>query len=66
MTDRWDKLRQYRFQLPPLDTANLALLTKWLLIAVLAGGALWLVRRAGARLMPGNRHARLSGFGKEA
>jgi len=42
MTDRFDRLRQYRFEWPAIDAVFLLALTRWLIIAVAAAGAVWL------------------------
>jgi hypothetical protein len=42
MTDRFDRLRQYRFEWPAIDAVLLLALTRWLIIAVAAAGAVWL------------------------
>jgi HupE/UreJ protein len=43
MTERFDRLRQYRFEWPAIDAVFLLALTRWLIIAVAAAGAVWLV-----------------------
>ena len=42
MTDRFDRLRQYQFEWPAIDAVFLLALTRWLIIAVAAAGAVWL------------------------
>jgi hypothetical protein len=42
MTDRFDRLRQYHFEWPAIDAVFLLALTRWLIIAVAAAGAVWL------------------------
>jgi hypothetical protein len=42
MTDRFDRLRQYRFEWPAIDAVFLLALTRWLIIAVATAGAVWL------------------------
>ena len=42
MTERWDRFRQYRLELPDLHAADLAAVTRWLLILVLGAGGMWL------------------------
>jgi len=53
MTDRFDRLRQYQFQWPAFDAVLLLTLTRWLILAVAAAGAVWLAvvlaRHVGAR-----------------
>ncbi len=53
MTERWDRFRQYRFELPELRAADLAAITLWLMILVLGAGAMWflagLMRRLTSR-----------------
>ncbi len=43
MLDRWDRLRQYRFEWPALNAAFLADLALWLMVAVVLAGAVWLL-----------------------
>jgi hypothetical protein len=43
MTERWERLRQFPWERPPLDAALLASVTLWLLAAVAVGGLFWLV-----------------------
>ncbi len=43
MLDRWDRLRQFRFEWPALTAALLANLVLWMIVLVLVGGALWLL-----------------------
>ena len=43
MTERFDRLRQYRFEWPAIDAVFLLALTRWLIIVVAAAGAVWLV-----------------------
>jgi len=43
MIERWDRLRQFRFPWPALNAALLASATRWLLLAVIAAGLVWLV-----------------------
>ena len=43
MTERWDKLRQFRFLWPEFNAALLASLLRWLMAIVIAAGLLWLV-----------------------
>jgi len=45
MTERFDVLRQYSFTWPSLDAALLAALVRWLMLAVVVGGALWLLSK---------------------
>ena len=51
MTERWDKLRQFRFQWPELNATLGATVLFWLMLLVLGAGLLWagskLVRRVG-------------------
>ena len=44
MVERWDRLRQFRFPWPVLDAARLASATRWLMLAVIAAGLVWLWR----------------------
>ena len=43
LLERFDRLRQFRFEWPVLSAAWLAAATKWLILAVIAGGLAWLV-----------------------
>jgi hypothetical protein len=52
MVERWDRLRQFRFPWPALDAAVLARATRWLMLAVVAAGLVWLGRRV---LLPAAR-----------
>jgi hypothetical protein len=57
MTDRWDKFRQFRLEWPVFDAAWLASAMRWLMVAVILAGLVWLVdvlarRRARARPSP--------------
>lgn len=55
MIERWDRLRQFRFPWPALNAALLAGATRWLLLAVMAAGLVWLV--FGVRRGPARRRA---------
>jgi hypothetical protein len=52
MTERWDRLRQFRFPWPELNAALLASTMRGLMVAVLAAGLVWLWRGV---LRPGVR-----------
>ena len=41
MTERWDRFRQYRFELPDWDAATLARVSQWLFILSIAIAAIW-------------------------
>jgi hypothetical protein len=43
MLDRWDRLRQFRFQWPELTASFLATAIRWLMAAVILAGLVWLV-----------------------
>ena len=43
MLDRWDRLRQFRFQWPELTAALLASAMRWMMAAVILAGLVWLV-----------------------
>ncbi len=45
MTERWDRLRQYRFEWPALSAAFLAAALRWVLLILILGAVLWLVFR---------------------
>jgi hypothetical protein len=51
MVERFDVLRQFRFEWPGLSAALLASLLRWLIPAVAAAGLAWLMRR-GRRTAP--------------
>ena len=44
MIERWDRLRQFRFQWPALDAALLASMMRGLMLVVVAAGLAWLLR----------------------
>ena len=44
MTDRFERLRQYRFEWPAIDALFLLTVTRWLIVAVAAAAAVWLAR----------------------
>ena len=44
MTERWDRLRQFRFEWPAWNAALLASATRWLMAAVVFAGLIWLVK----------------------
>ncbi len=46
MLDRGGRLRQFRFEWPALNAALLAILLRWLMVAVVLAGILWLFRMA--------------------
>jgi hypothetical protein len=52
MMERGDRLRQFRFPWPELNAALLASATRWLMVAVIAAGLVWLWRGV---LRPGVR-----------
>jgi hypothetical protein len=41
--ERWDRVRQYRFQLPELNAASLALALRWMMVVVALAGLIWMV-----------------------
>ena len=43
MTERWDRLRQFRFQWPALNAALLASAMRWMMLIVILAGLAWLV-----------------------
>jgi hypothetical protein len=43
MTDRWEKFRQFRIAWPVFDAAWLASAMRWLMVAVILTGLVWLV-----------------------
>jgi hypothetical protein len=55
LIERFDRLRQFRFEWPVLSAALLATATRWLMLAVIAGGLAWLV--FGVFLRPTRRRA---------
>ena len=55
LADRFDVLRKYRFTMPVIDAAFLAMAMRWAMIAVVLVGAWWLLGslRRQARHVPG-------------
>lgn len=53
MTERIDVLRQYTFTWPSFDAALLAAALRWLMVAVVLGGAMWGVSRVMGGLATG-------------
>jgi hypothetical protein len=49
MLERWDRLRQFRFQWPELTASLLAIAIRWLMAAVILSGLVWLVSSLLAR-----------------
>jgi hypothetical protein len=45
MTERWDRLRQFRFEWPALSAAMLAAAMRWAMLILILGGVLWLLFR---------------------
>jgi hypothetical protein len=43
MMERWEVFRRYRIQLPVFDAALLASILMWLMLIVIAGGAVWFI-----------------------
>ena len=43
MLERWDRLGQFRFQLPAVNAAFLALTMRWLMILLAAVGVVWII-----------------------
>jgi hypothetical protein len=43
MIERWDKLAQYRFQWPAIDSAFLASVLFWMMVLVILAGLIWFV-----------------------
>jgi hypothetical protein len=43
MTERWDRLRQFRFQWPVLSAALLASAMRWMMVIVILAGLAWLI-----------------------
>jgi hypothetical protein len=50
MADRWADVRQFTFQLPPLDAIFLLSLIRWLIAILVLGGVAWVLRGAFVRL----------------
>src|SRR6202022_2945946 len=44
MTERWDRLRQFRFEWPVLNAALLASAMRWLMAVVVLAGVIWLMK----------------------
>ena len=53
MMERWDRLRQFRFQWPDFDPAIVAAAMRWTIVILILGGVaglvVWLVRQRDAR-----------------
>ena len=49
MTERWDRLRQFRFEWPAPNAALWASVMRWAALLVMVGGAVWVVSRVLAR-----------------
>lgn len=45
MAERWEVLRKYSFEWPPLDSATLSSALRWMMLLVLLVAADWLLRR---------------------
>jgi hypothetical protein len=43
MTERWDRLRQFRFQWPALSAALLASAMRWMMVILILAGLAWLI-----------------------
>ena len=43
MLERWDRLRQFRFDWPVWNVALLASALRWLMLAVVAASLVWIV-----------------------
>src|SRR5262249_1926633 len=41
MTERWERLRRFKFQWPALDAALLASAMRWAMLGLIVGGLLW-------------------------
>jgi uncharacterized membrane-anchored protein YitT (DUF2179 family) len=46
MIDRWGQLRQFRFQWPEMNAAFLAAAMRWMMVAIVLAGLVWLVSLA--------------------
>jgi len=44
MTERWENVRQFTFQLPPLDVIFLLSAVRWLIAILVLGGLAWVLR----------------------
>jgi len=45
MTERWDRLRQYRIELPAVTAGSVAALLRWLMLVAIAAALVWGVKR---------------------
>jgi len=55
MTERGDRLSQYRFEWPALTAALMVSAIRWMMLIVVVGGLIWLV--LGALRQPTDRSA---------
>jgi hypothetical protein len=46
MTERWDRLREYRIEMPAMTAGSMAALLRWLMLVVIAAAFVWGVRKA--------------------
>ena len=58
MMERFDRLRQFRFEWPEINAAFLAGALRWLMLLVIVAALWWLGSGVLRRLVPGNRPAR--------
>ncbi len=58
MTERWERLRQFQFQLPEISSAAMATGLRWIIVALIVSGAVglgvWLMRQRGGRSAHGD------------
>jgi hypothetical protein len=62
MLERYDKLRQYRFEWPALDMLLLVGVLRWLMLGVVAAGLAWLVFGVLLRALDRGREGELRGL----
>jgi hypothetical protein len=60
MMERWDRLRQFRFEWPEINAAFLASSLRWLMVLVILAGLWWLFSGPVRRFVVGSRSARES------
>ena len=59
MSERWSELTEYSFQMPALNLAFFASLTRWAMLLVVIGGILWVMVQVYDRFLRGGESASL-------
>jgi hypothetical protein len=63
MTERWSDMRAYSFEAPAFDLLLLSAAMRWLMLALITGGVVWLLRGAFRRWVPAAAPPAVSGPG---